>query len=171
MEFVCSTRYSPKTLTAMARALRKTVRVKMNLWLKVVCAVLIGICLLSIYASWDDPWYVGTNGVVIVFLLAVQWKQDWLNGYIARRRALPGTEFSSTTFHQDCFETKIAGAVTQWKYDKVTVLAESGAYIFFIMGKNHASAFEKEGLEGGSVAEFRRFLEERTGKQIKFVGG
>ncbi|WP_143383130.1 hypothetical protein [Flavonifractor sp. An112] len=117
MEFVCSTRYSQKTLTAMARALRKTVRVKMNLWLKVVCAVLIGICLLSIYASWDDPWYVGTNGVVIVFLLVVQWKQDWLNGYIARRRALPGTEFSSTTFHQDCFETQIAGAVTQWKYD------------------------------------------------------
>ena len=89
MEFVCSTRYSQKTLTAMARALRKTVRARTNLWLKVVCAVLIGICLLSIYASWDDPWYVGTNGVVIVFLLAVQWKQDWLNGYIARRRALP----------------------------------------------------------------------------------
>ena len=105
MEFVCSTRYSQKTLTAMARALRKTVRARTNLWLKVVCAVLIGICLLSIYASWEDPWYVGTNGVVIVFLLAVQWKQDWLNGYIARRRALPGTEFSSTTFHQDCFET------------------------------------------------------------------
>ncbi|MBM6664479.1 YcxB family protein [Flavonifractor plautii] len=171
MEFVCSTRYSPKTLTAMARALRKTVRVKMNLWLKVVCAVLIGICLLSIYASRDDPWYVGTNGVVIVFLLVVQWKQDWLNGYIARRRALPGTEFSSTTFHQDYFETQIAGAVTQWQYDKVTMLAESKACIFFIMGKNHASAFEKEGVEGGSVAEFRRFLEERTGKQIKFVGG
>ena len=51
------------------------------------------------------------------------------------------------------------------------MLAESKACIFFIMGKNHASAFEKERVEGGSVAEFRRFLEERTGKQIKFVGG
>ena len=39
------------------------------------------------------------------------------------------------------------------------------------MGKDHALAFEKAALEGGSLPEFRRFLEEQSGQNIQNIGG
>lgn len=171
MVFVCNTRYSLKALSVMSRMLRKTVRVRLTRWLRAASWMTIGLCLLSIYIAWGDPWRVAVYAAVVILLILVAWKGDVLNGFVAKRKALPGTEFACTTFRQDCFVIQIAGAVTQWQYDRINAMAESKQYILFAMGKNHAIALDKQGLEGGSVGEFRRFLEEQTGKRIEYIGG
>ena len=79
-------------------------------------------------------------------------------------------ETASAAFYPDYYEVRIAGAVTQWQYSKVLVLAETGDYFVFALGKNYAQAFEKAGLEGGTEEEFRRWLEEKTGKQRRKIG-
>ena len=108
MEFTCHTTYDQKTLTAMARAVRK---------------------------------------------------------------ALPGTSAADTVFYPDHYLVKTAAAESRWQYDRVLALAETGEYLVLVMGKNHALAMEKATLEGGSLLEFRRFLEEKSGRNIQNIGG
>lgn len=171
MAFTCNTTYNSKALAAMSRVVRKTVRIKVNRGVKLFSWLVIALCLLCVYTSWGEPWRMASNAGVAVLLLVVNWKQDAINGFFARRKAMPGMESASATFHPDCYEVRMAGAVTQWQYSRVLVLAETKAYFVFALGKNYAQAFEKAGLEGGTEGEFRRWLEEKTGKQMKKIKG
>lgn len=171
MAFTCDTTYNSKSLAAMSRVVRKTVRAKINRRVRLFSWLVIGLCLLCVYISWEEPWMAASDAVVAVLLLLINWKQDAINGFFARRKAMPGMENASAAFYPDCYEVRIAGAVTQWQYSKVVVLAETKDYFVFALGKNYAQAFEKAGLEGGTQAEFRRWLEEKTGKQMKKIKG
>lgn len=44
-------------------------------------------------------------------------------------------------------------------------------YLLLVMGMNHAMAIEKAALEGGSIPEFCRFIEEKSGRKIQNIGG
>ena len=151
MEFTCHTKYDQKALTAMARAVRKTVRAKRSRMVRI--------------------WQTAADCAVIVALLVIGWKEDAINGYFARRRALPGTDAADTAFYPDHFLVKTAAAESRWQYDRILALAETGTHLVFVMGKDHALAFEKAALEGGSLPEFRRFLEEQSGQNIQNIGG
>lgn len=172
MEFSCKTRYTQKTMTALARAVRKTMRAGRDRLLRIYSAAVMGLCLLCIWISWgEDLWRIVLDALVVVLLLLVNWKQDALNGFFARRKAFPGMEYAESTFYPDCYEVRITGAVTQWQYDKVLALAETRGYFLFVLGKNHAQAFDKSELEGGTPEQFRRFIQEQTGQQIRNIGG
>ena len=152
MEFTCNTCYDRKALTAMSRAVRKTIRKKSSR-------------LLHIY-SW-----VALDSAVILLLLLVQLKEDALNAFFARRQAMPRLEDCDTCFYSDYYETRFPGSVTQWQYDRILHLAETSRYIILILGKNHAQACGKADLAGGSVEAFRSFLEQKTGKETQYIGG
>ena len=171
MEFTCRTTYNQKALTAMARAVRKTVRVKTSRRVHLYSWLVMGLLIVSIWLSWGKIWQTVINCVVIAALLLINWKEDAINGYFAKRKALPGTDAADTAFYPDHFLVKTAAAESKWQYDKILALAETGAYLVFIMGKNHALAFEKAALVGGSLPEFRRFLEEQSGQNIQNIGG
>ena len=171
MEFTCHTTYNQKTLTAMARAVRKTIRARRSRIVRLYAWIIIVLLLISLWLSWGDIWQTAVNCVVLAALLLINWKEDALNGYFARRKALPDTYLADTTFYPDHYLTKTAAAESKWQYDKILALAETRDYLVFVMGKNHALAMEKATLEGGSLPEFRRFLEEKSGQKIQNIGG
>ena len=51
MEFICHTTYDQKALTAMARAIRKTVRARKSRRTRLYAWVIIGLLLLSVWLS------------------------------------------------------------------------------------------------------------------------
>jgi hypothetical protein len=171
MEFTCHTTYDQKSLTAMARAVRKTVRAKRSRMVRIWAWIIIALLAVSIWLSWGNVWRTAADCAVMAALLLIGWKEDALNGYFAKRKALPGTDAADTAFYPDYFLVKTAAAESKWQYDKILALAETGAHLVFVMGKNHALAFEKAALEGGSLTEFRRFLEEKSGQKIWNIGG
>lgn len=171
MEFNCHTTYDQKALTAMARAIRKTIRAKAGRRVRLYAWIIIGLLAVSLWLSWGNIWQTAANCAVIAALLLVSWKEDALNGYFAKRRALPGTDAADTAFYPDHFLVKTAAAESKWQYDKILALAETGEYLVFVMGKDHALAMEKAMLAGGSLPEFRRFLEEKSGQSIRSIGG
>lgn len=171
MEFTCHTTYNQKTLTAMARAVRKTVRAKRSRMIRCYAWIIIGLLLVSLWLSWENVWQTIANCVVIAALLLINWKEDALNAFFAKRKVLPGTDAADTTFYPDHYLVKTAAAESKWHYDKILALAETQDYLVFVMGKNHALAMEKAALEGGSIPEFCRFLEEKSGRKIQNIGG
>lgn len=164
MEFTCHTTYNQKTLTAMSRAIRKTVRAKRNRRIRLFAWIIIGLLLVSVWLSWDNIWQTAANSITIAALLLLNWKEDTINGYFARRKALPGTDCADTAFYPDHFLVKTEAAEARWKYDRILALAETRNYLVLVMGKDHALAVEKANLKGGSISGFIRFLEEQSGR-------
>lgn len=169
MEFICKTVYDKKAMTTMAKVVRKTIRAKAARRMRIFSCLLIVSLLLSIYIAWGDPWRITLYALVLVLLLLVNWKEDALNGFFAKRAALPGLEAVLTTFRDDCYEVQLSGAMTQWQYDRILILVETKTYLTFVLGRNHAQIFDKTNLEGGTIEELRRFLEEKTEKQIQHI--
>ena len=171
MEFTCHTTYDQTALTAMARAVRKTVRAERSRIVRYYGWIVLGLLAVALWLSWGTPWRMALSCMVIAVLLLVHWKEDAINGYVAKRKALPGTDAADTTFYPDQYLVKTAAAETRWQYDKILALAETREYIVLVMGMNHAMAIEKTALEGGSIPEFCRFLEEKSGHKIQNIGG
>lgn len=171
MEFTCHTTYDQTALTAMARAVRKTLRAKTNRRVRLYAWIIIGLLLVSLWLSWGTLWQMVLSCLVIAALILIHWKEDALNGYFAKRKALPGTDTADTTFYPDHYLVRTAAAESKWCYDKILALAETQDYLVFVMGKDHALAMEKANLAGGSISEFRRFLEEKSGRKIQNIGG
>lgn len=171
MEFTCHTTYDQKALTAMARAVRKTVRAERSRIVRRYGWIMIGLLAISLWLSWGTLWQMVLSCVVIVALLLVHWKEDAINGYFAKRKALPGTDFADTTFYPDYYRVNTAASESKWQYDKILAWTETRNYFVFVMGMNHAMAIEKAALEGGTVPEFRRFIEEKSGHKLQNIGG
>lgn len=171
MKFTCHTTYNQKALTALARAVRKTVRAKRSRWIHLYAWIIIGLLLLSLWLSWRNVWQATANCTVIVALLLIIWKEDALNGFFAKRKALPGTDFTDIIFFPDHYLVKTAVAESKWQYHKILALAETQDYLLLVMGMNHAMAIEKLALEGGSIPEFCHFIEEKSGHKIQNIGG
>ena len=167
MEIICSTTYDRRALSALARALRKTVRRTRSRLLRVWCWVLLVLSLLSAWVSWGEWGTVALNGAVAVLMLAVLLGEDAINAFFARRNALPGMEVCTVHFLEEHYETKIAGAATQWKYSKLLRLAENDRYLVLILGKNHGQLCDKEGVTGAATEELRAFLEKKTGLTVE----
>ena len=48
-------------------------------------------------------------------------------------------------------------------------MTEDENYFVFVIGKNRTQAYDKRKLSGGTAAEFRSFLEEKTGRKVTAV--
>ena len=173
MEFVLNSIYDQQAVTAMARALRKTVRKKHSRRSHIFGWIVVVLALLLSFLS-------GENGLVVTFKIVATWVmvlvivvtllfEDAINGYLACKRALPGTEQTTTTFGADGYRSTNKAGETRWSYDNVKTVAETGNYLVFVLNENHAQVYDKRTVSGGTEAEFRAFVMEMTGKQIESV--
>lgn len=169
MSFTIETRYNAKTMACMARVLRKTVRKKHSRrshlfgWLVVAFGLL-----LAVPDAALDFRTVLTVAAVALVLIALL-LEDRINGYVARRRMLPGTETAVTVFTESGFVSTTGIGRTEWKYDAIRLVAETDGFFVFVFDASHAQLYDKAHLEGGTVEEFRRFLQSVTGKPVESV--
>lgn len=171
MEFTCRTACDQKALTAANRVLRKTIRAEQRLIVRHRGWFFIALAAVSFWLSWGTAWKMTLSCVVIFGLLVVYWKGDAIDAYVAKRWGYRNRAFDDTAFCADHFQVKTAAAESKWQYDKILALAETGEYLVLVMGKDHALALEKATLAGGSLPEFCRFLEEKSGRNIQNIGG
>lgn len=167
MEFVFETDYDQRAVTAMARGLRKTVRKKHSRRSHIFGWIII---VLGLMLSWPSAEGVEGKDVVTWIALAVMLLvllfEDRLNGYFARKRMLPGTMHSKAVFTEDGYRSETQMGSTEWKYENIAAMAETGAYFVFLFGKNHAQVYNKASLTGGTAEQFREFVQEKTGKPV-----
>jgi hypothetical protein len=103
MEFTFETNYDRKALTTMAKVLRKTLRRKRSRrshilgWIVMIMGALLAISSLKTGVGFRAKDFV--TWVAILMMLIVFIWEDTLNGYIAGKRMLKGTEKSTCIFH------------------------------------------------------------------------
>lgn len=171
MEFRFETVYNKETLTAMARALRKTVRRKRSLMSHIFGWMVLALgTVLMIPAEGENFKFDISAAVTIIALLAilvVLFAEDKLNGTIAYKRLMTGLVGAKSTFTESGYTTTLDLGKTEWHYENVGTIAENKDYFVFIFDKNHAQLYDKRSLEGGTVEEFRDFISAKTDKKIK----
>lgn len=171
MEFTCRTAYDQKALTAASRALCKTIRTQHSFAVRHRTWSVIALAAISFWLSWGTAWQMVLSCVAIFGLLIVNWKGDAIDAYFEKRWGYPDTDSADAAFYTHHFQVDAAAAESTWQYDRILALAETGEYLILVMGKNHALAMEKAMLEGGSLPEFRHFLEKKSGRTIQNIGG
>ena len=170
MEFTFETSYNQKALTTMARALRKTVRKKRSRrshilgWIVMIMGAFLAVNPLRSGVVFNAKNIVTWLAILAIFIVFI-W-EDALNGYIASKRMLKGTEKTTSIFTEEGFASITEIGKTEWNYDKVMQIAETKDYFVFIYSANHAQVYDKSSISGGTAEEFCRFIEEKTGKKI-----
>ena len=173
MEFKFETLYDQKALTAMARALRKTVRKKHSRKSYIFGWIVVALALFLAFRPGEDGFVWDLRVIVtvvaaIVMISALFW-EDKLNGYFAGKRALPGTNEATSTFTEDGYSSVTEIGKTEWTYEKITALAETDNYFVFVFSVSHAQLYDKRTITGGTEDDFRQFIEQKTGKKLEKV--
>jgi hypothetical protein len=172
MNISFETEYNQKAMTTMARALRKTIRKKKSRRSHILGWFVVALALIFSCWSADSGFSIKLEirtiitAIIIVVLVAVLIWEDVINGYFARRRLLPGTEKASVVFGETEFVSSTDIGTSTFYYDKIEIIAESTDYFVFIFSISHAQVYDKKNISGGTLQEFRDFMEQVTGKHI-----
>ena len=173
MTFEIHSDITTRSMTVAARAMRRVLRRKRSImWAIFGWSVFLFNALLLI--SFDrEPFALDARTLISllaeVILLSVLLFQDRFNGMIARKNALAGTKEYHVAFGEDSYTVVTAATTSTFHYELIDALAESQDYIILLMKKRYAQPLDKRTLTGGTVEEFKRFLEEKTGKTFRRV--
>lgn len=182
MEFTFVTEYDQKALTTLAKVLRKTTRRTSSIVSRAICGTFAAMMLpgiLVMFMSVDretmtlDVLLKGLSCLVIFLLVVVGiiFFDDYLIGFSARKHLQPGTEKATAVFSAEGYVSITNAAKTEFRYDSMSYISETTDYFVFVMGKNHGMIFSKSSISGGTVEDFRRFIEERTNKELLRIKG
>ena len=170
MEFRIETVYDARALYVMARTLRKTVRKKHSRrsrilgWALLILTALLTFPLDGGTMVWS--FRTGVNLVVLLALLCVLLFEDRINGFVAGKRMLRGTEHCTTVFEEEAYRSETELGESCFHYEKIPLVVESKGYFVFVFGPSHAQIYDLSTLSGGSLQEFSTFLQGKTGKEI-----
>lgn len=121
----------------------------------------------------DRDFTIGVKTIVTwiasLIILIVLLFEDKINGYVARKRMLAGMDKATTVFNSESYISTTDIGTSEFHYDHINLFAETGDYFVFVFDKSHAQVYDKRTLSGGTVDEFRRFITEKTGKEIMSV--
>lgn len=170
MEFTFETTYDQKAFTAMARALRKTVRKKRNHRAHVFGWIAVILGLLLTLLSRNEGFAINLRTIItwlaILLILIVMLFEDAINGYIAKKRVLPGLDKSKVTFTAEGYSSMTDVGASEFSYDRIMAIAETADYFVFIFSASHAQVYDKSTISGGTAEDFCKFIEEITRKDV-----
>ena len=173
MTFEIHSDITNRSMTIAARAMRRVLRRKRSImWAIFGWSVFLFNALLLIPFD-GEPFALDARTLISllaeVILLSVLLFQDRFNGMIARKNALAGTKEYHVAFGEDSYTVVTAATTSTFRYELIDALAESQDYIILLMKKSYAQPLDKRTLTGGTVEDFKRFLEEKTGKTFRRV--
>ena len=170
MEFTFETQYHAKTMASMARALRKTVRKKHSRRSHILGWIVVALALLLLISQgFSFDFRTISTSIAVLVILTVFLFEDRINGYVVHKRLLPGTEKTVTVFSESGFISTTDIGKSKWSYDKLILIAETTDFFVFIFSASHPQLYDKPNMQGGTVEDFRRFIETATKKQVQSI--
>ena len=167
MNFTFETAYNAKTMAVMARALRKTVRRKHSRRSRIFGWIVTVLALLLMVKNFAFDFRTVVTALAALAILITLLFEDQINGYVAKKRLLPGTDKATAEFTAEGYSSATEVGKSEWSYEKILMIAETAAFFVFIFSMSHAQLYDKRSLQGGTADEFRRFIEAATGKQVQ----
>lgn len=161
--------YDQRAMTAMAKGLRRTVRRKHNRISRIIAGIIIALGLVTgiapaLLEPGEGPQWLCL--FVSLLLLVILCTEDRVNGFLARKKNLPGASEVEAVFEEEGYTTMAQIGTTVWKYEAIRAMAESERYLVFALSNRHAQVYDKQGITQGTPEELTALLKEKTGLPI-----
>ena len=173
MAFEIHSDITNRSMTIASRAMRKVLRRKRNIiWAIYGWSVFFINTLLLIPFDGEVFTLDASTAILLlveVMLLSALLFQDRINGMIACKNTLAGTKEYHVVFGEESYTVVTEVTTSTFRYELIDAMAESQDYMILLMKKRYAQPLDKRTLTGGTVEEFKRFLEEKTGKTFRRV--
>ena len=171
MAFEIHSDITNRSMNIASRAMRRVLRRKRSIMWAIFGWSVFFINALLLIPFDGEPFTLDTSTVISllveVMLLSVLLFQDRFNGMIACKNTLAGTKDYHVVFGEESYTVVTEVTTSAFRYELIDAMAESQDYIIFLMKKRYAQPLDKRTLIGGTVEEFKRFLEEKTGKTFR----
>ena len=173
MEFKFETAYNQEAITIMAKAIRKTARKKRSRRSHIFGVIVIILALLLTLPLGDKEFVLDFKTIITWLVVAILFLtlifEDKINGYVARKRMLPGLDKATVTFNAEGYRSETEIGSSEFKYSTIMLLAETADYFVFVFSQSHAQVYNKKSIAGGTIEEFREFIKTVTGKEIQNI--
>lgn len=154
----------------MARTLRKTIRRKKSIRSHIFGGVVVAAAVLLLASNgWPFAAKDWITAIVVLVMVVAMATEDQLNGWLAGRKMLPGTETSETVFTAEGYVTKNEAAETHWRHEQIKAAFETKDYFVFFLSDRHGQIYDKNGFIEGTPEEFCAFISEQTGKPVEYI--
>ena len=173
MTFEVHSNITNRSMTVASRAMRKVLRRKRSIMWAIFGWSVFFINALLLIPFDGEPFALDARTLISllaeVILLSVLLFQDRFNGMIARKNTLAGTKEYHVAFGEESYTVVTEVTTSTFRYELIDAMAESQDYMILLMKKRFAQPLDKRTLTGGTVEEFKQFLEEKTGKTFRRV--
>ena len=163
--FSFKTDYDMTTFTAMARAIRKTVGKKRSRRSHIFGAAVVVLGIAASLLWGPKPLTIAAIALIILVFIF----ENRINAFFAMKRMLPGMGQARTDFYEDKYTSATDIGTTEWHYDKIKHIAEDKDFFIFFFSKSHVQAYDKSRMYGGIDADFKAFIEEKTGLKVEVI--
>lgn len=168
--FIIQTEIDQKSMTALARMTRRTLRrgrngpVRMLAWFIVVLELFLTFLYIRAGAG---GWLV--NLLLACIMLACILGEDYVNGAIGLRQILPASRTVNATFKDDGYVHRTQAGESWWPYRQIKTIVESRDHFAFLLDRTHGQIYDKNGFTWGDLDGFREFIQRKTGLKIQKV--
>lgn len=168
--FIIQTEINQKSMTALARMTRRTLRrgrngpVRMLAWFIVVLELF----LTYIYIrAGVGGWLV--NVLLACIMLACILGEDYVNGAVGLRHILPSGRSVNAAFKEDGYVHRTQAGESWWPYRQIRAIVESRDHFALLLDRTHGQIYDKKGFTWGDPDGFREFIQRKTGLKVQKV--
>lgn len=165
--FIIQTEINQKSMTALARMTRRTLRrgrngpVRMLAWFIVVLELFLTYIYIRAGAG---GWLI--NVLLACIMLACILGEDYVNGAIGLRQILPSGRTVNASFKEDGYVHRTQAGESWWPYRQIRAIVESRDHFAFLLDRTHGQIYDKNGFTWGDPDGFREFIQRKTGLKI-----
>ena len=168
--FIIQTEINQKSMTALARMTRRTLRrgrngpVRMLAWFIVVLELFLTYIYIRAGAG---GWLI--NVLLACIMLACILGEDYVNGAIGLRQILPSGRTVNASFKEDGYVHRTQAGESWWPYRQIRAIVESRDHFALLLDRTHGQIYDKKGFTWGDPDGFREFIQRKTGLKVQKV--
>ena len=165
--FIIQTEIDQKSMTALARMTRRTLRRGRNGPVRMLACFIVVLELFLTYIyirAGAGGWLI--NVLLACIMLACILGEDYVNGAIGLRQILPSGRTVNASFKEDGYVHRTQAGESWWPYRQIRAIVESRDHFALLLDRTHGQIYDKKGFTWGDPDGFREFIQRKTGLKI-----
>ena len=169
MEFTFDLNYNQKAMTAMARAIRKSLQEEQDRKSKILGWIFVVMAILILLFSDTFGWMQSVASILIACFAAYLIWQDHVNAFLAMRKLPVKMRSGKWLFREDGYFSDTEAGESDYSYNNIFMMVESQGYMILVFHEGKAHIIDLSTIQGGTAADFRRLLRRQTNLTVQEV--
>lgn len=169
MEFLLEMCYDHKTMTVMAKAIRKALQADYYRKSIIIGALFVGIGSGILLTSPRFGYQQILAVIVLVLWTLYMIFQDHAHGFWASLKMPKTMKKGTWTFREDGFFSTTESGISGFDYDSIYAMIECDGYLILCFANSQGQVFDLSKIKQGSPADLKKLLRKKTNLTLQSV--